>query len=131
MAKVLGVGGIFFMSPDPEGLRAWYERWLGVPADPYGASFKPDDIPAGGCTVWNPFAADTTYFAPSKAKFMFNLIVDDVDAVLARVREGGAEVVGAAEQTDYGRFGWFVDPDGNKVELWQLPAQDKRGGHPT
>jgi predicted enzyme related to lactoylglutathione lyase len=122
MAKALGVGGIFFLSPDPARLRAWYERWLGVPADTYGAMFKPADVPAGGCTVWNPFEADTTYFAPSKSRFMFNLIVDDVDGALAQVREGGAEIVGAIEQHDYGRFGWFVDPDGNKVELWQVPV---------
>ncbi len=121
MAKVLGVGGIFFKSADPARLRAWYARWLEAPADEHGAMFKTADAPAGAAVVWSPFAADTTYFAPSKAAFMINLIVDDVDAALAQVREGGAEITGAVEQYDYGRFGWFVDPDGNKVELWQLP----------
>jgi predicted enzyme related to lactoylglutathione lyase len=131
MAKVLGVGGIFFLSPDPSRLRTWGERWLGIPADPYGTSFKPTKLPAGGCTVWNPFAADTTYFVPSKARFMSNLIVDDVDATLAQVLEGGAEIVGAVEQYDHGRCGWFIDPDGNKVELWQLPTPANSGEHPT
>jgi predicted enzyme related to lactoylglutathione lyase len=121
MAKVLGVGGIFFKSADPARLRAWYGRWLSVPADEYGAMFKVGDAPPGAAVVWNPFAADTKYFEPSVAAFMINLIVDDVDAALAQVREGGAQIAGAVEQYDYGRFGWFVDPDGNKVELWQLP----------
>ena len=119
MAKVLGIGGVFFKSSDPARLRAWYGRWLGLPVDDYGASLTPATIPPGGYTVWSPFAADTNYFAPSQASFMINLIVDDVDAALAQVREGGAQVVGAPEQHDYGRFGWFLDPDGNKVELWQ------------
>jgi predicted enzyme related to lactoylglutathione lyase len=121
MAKVQGVGGVFFKSPDPARLREWYAKWLGIPADGPGASFAPEAIPVGGFTVWSPFAADTTYFAPSSSPFMINLIVDDLDGALAQVRAGGAEIVGAVERYDYGRFGWFVDPDGNKVELWQPP----------
>jgi catechol 2,3-dioxygenase-like lactoylglutathione lyase family enzyme len=121
MAKVLGVGGIFFTSPDPARLRDWYTRWLGIPADEHGAMFAPDAMPAGALTIFSPFPADTTYFAPATRGFMFNLVVDDLDAALAQVREGGARVVGT-EDHDYGRFGWFVDPDGNKVELWQVPA---------
>jgi predicted enzyme related to lactoylglutathione lyase len=121
MAKVLGIGGVFFKSPDPARLRAWYSQRLGFAADEYGAMFAPATMPQGGMTVWNPFAATTDYFAPSQASFMINLVVDDLDGALAQVREGGAEVVGS-ENHDYGRFGWFVDPDGNKVELWQPPA---------
>jgi predicted enzyme related to lactoylglutathione lyase len=120
MAKVLGVGGVFFKSPDAAALRAWYSKWLGIPADEYGAMFSPATMPPGGMTIWNPFAATTDYFAPSSASFMINLIVDDVDGALAQVREGGAAVVGS-EKHDYGHFGWFIDPDGNKVELWQPP----------
>jgi predicted enzyme related to lactoylglutathione lyase len=123
MAKVLGVGGIFFTSPDPSRLRAWYARWLGIPAEGPGASFAPQAMPCGGCTVLSPFGADTEYFAPSTRGFMFNLIVDDLDGALAQVRAGGAQVVGGIEKYDYGRFGWFVDPDGNKVELWQVPRE--------
>ena len=119
MAKVLGVGGVFFKSPDPEKLRAWYARWLGFPAGEHGAMFPPGAMPSGGLTVWNPFPADTKYFAPSPSAFMINFVVDDVAAALEQVRAGGAEVVGAIEDYDYGRFGRFVDPDGNKVELWQ------------
>ena len=121
MATVRGVGGIFFTSPDPARLRAWYAKWLGIPAEGPGASFAPDAMPAGGVTVFSAFTADTTYFAPATRGFMFNLIVDDLEGALAQVRAGGAQVVGDVEAYDYGRFGWFVDPDGNKVELWQVP----------
>lgn len=126
MAMVRGVGGVFFKSPDPAKLRAWYARWLGIPADEHGAMFPPDMMPPGGLTVWSPFSADTTYFAPSSAGFMINPVVDDVAAALDQVRAGGAEVVGKIEDYDYGRFGWFVDPDGNKVELWQPPPAAAR-----
>jgi predicted enzyme related to lactoylglutathione lyase len=123
VAKALGVGGVFFKSEDPEKLGAWYKRWLGVPVEPpYGANFKPDTMPAGGLTVWAPFSAETTYFQPSAKPFMFNLVVDDLDGALAQVAEGGAEVMEERQDEEYGRFGWFVDPEGNKVELWEPPA---------
>jgi predicted enzyme related to lactoylglutathione lyase len=120
MARVLGVGGVFFKSTDPEKLGAWYQKWLGVPVEPpYGANFKPETVPVGGLTVWAPFKRDTDYFEPSKQNFMFNLMVDDLDGALAQVAEGGAEIVGDVMDESYGRFGWFIDPEGNKVELWQ------------
>ena len=119
MANVLGIGGVFFRSTDPEGLGEWYKRWLGVPVEhPWGASFQPADLPDKAFGVWAPFKQDTTYFAPEKS-FMLNLVVDDLDGALAQVAEGGAEVVGEIEEMEYGRFGWFIDPDGNKVELWE------------
>lgn len=122
MAKVLGIGGVFFRSRDPEKLGDWYARWLGVPVEhPWGASFQPDDLPERALGVWAPFKQDTDYFAPDKS-FMFNLVVDDLDGALEQVREGGAEVVDKVEEMEYGRFGWFFDPEGNKVELWQPPA---------
>lgn len=121
MARVLGVGGIFFKAKAPEALGDWYREHLQVPVDASygGASFEPSTMPPGGQTVWSPFPADTTYFAPSERAFMFNLIVDDLDGALEQVRRGGAEVVGQVEEYEYGRFGWFVDPEGNKVELWE------------
>jgi predicted enzyme related to lactoylglutathione lyase len=120
MARVLGVGGIFFRAGDPETLGDWYRKWLGVPVShPHGASFKPDSMPAGALTVWAPFQHDTTYFDPADRQFMFNLVVDDLDEALSQVQQGGAELVGEIEEYDYGRFGWFLDPEGNKVELWQ------------
>ncbi len=125
MAKVLGVGGVFFKSKDPAALGDWYQKWLGVPVEPpYGANFKPSSMPEYGLTVWAPFKADTEYFVPSKSSFMINLVVDDLDGALAQVVEGGAELVGEVQEEAYGRFGWFLDPEGNKVELWQPPLED-------
>jgi len=124
MPKALGVGGVFFKAEDSEKLGEWYQRWLGVPVEhPYGASFRPDGMPAGGLTVWAPFKSSTSYFSPSAKDFMINLVVNDLDGALAQVGEGGAEIVGEIEEFDYGRFGWFVDPEGNKVELWE-PKED-------
>lgn len=120
MARVLGVGGIFFRARDPKALGEWYREWLGVPVShPHGASFRPDAMPDGGLTVWTPFEHDTSYFEPADRQFMFNLVVDDLEEALDQVREGGAELVGEIEEYDYGRFGWFLDPEGNKVELWE------------
>ncbi len=123
MAKVLGIGGIFFKSKDPKTLGEWYQKWLGFPVEhPYGATFKPDAVPPGGFAVWCPFANDTAYFDPGGRSYMFNLMVDDLDGVLALVTEGGGEIAGEVEESEFGRFGWFLDPDGNKVELWQPPG---------
>jgi predicted enzyme related to lactoylglutathione lyase len=120
MAKALGVGGIFFKSRDPQRLMAWYQAHLGFPGESTDyAAFHANAMPDGGSTVFSPFKDTTGYFAPSKRDFMFNLVVDDLDGALAQVQAGGAELVGDAQTFDYGRFGWFMDPDGNKVELWQ------------
>jgi len=120
MAKVLGVGGIFFKSPDPKRLYEWYHQWLGTSADyKHGLSFMPSDIPPGGISVLSAFPSSTAYFTPSTKEFMINLMVDDVEEALAQVKAGGAQVVGDIERYDYGAFGWFIDPDGNKVELWE------------
>lgn len=124
MAKVLGVGGIFFKSRNPQALMTWYQEHLGFSTESTDyATFFPAAMPDGGCTVFSPFKDTTGYFAPSKRDFMFNLIVDDLDAALEQVRKGGAELVGDPQSFDYGRFGWFMDPDGNKVELWQPAAK--------
>jgi predicted enzyme related to lactoylglutathione lyase len=122
MAKVLGVGGIFFKSPDPKKLYEWYTKWLGMELTEWGINYEPKDMPANSQTVWNAFDATTDYFAPSEKGFMFNLIVDNVEEAIKQVKEGGAEIVGEIQKADYGSFGWFMDPDGNKVELWE-PAK--------
>ena len=126
MARVLGVGGIFFISPDPGALAAWYARWLGVEVagDFTGVIFRPEQVPPGGYTLWSPFPADTRYLDPSGLPFMINLMVDDLDGALAQVAEGGATLTGTPESSEFGRFGWFLDPDGNKIELWQPPRPD-------
>ncbi len=118
MAQVLGVGGIFFKSKDPGALQAWYQRVLGMPEGAY-VSFPPSSMPEGGATVFSPFKESTDYFAPSTREFMINLVVDDLDGILAQVAAAGGEQVGAIQDESYGRFGWIMDPEGNKVELWQ------------
>ena len=119
MAKVLGVGGVFFKSPDPGRLYDWYARWLGMEFENWGTAFHPNTMPANGQTVWSAFDAKTDYFAPSQREFMFNLVVDNLEEALEQVQEGGAPVIGEIEKLEYGSFGWFIDPDGNKVELWE------------
>ena len=88
MAKVLGLGGVFFKAKDPEKLGAWYREWLGVPVEPWGAVLKHGDLPETAYNVWTPFKADTDYFAPSGSPFMINFVVDDVDGCLARAAVG-------------------------------------------
>jgi ketosteroid isomerase-like protein len=125
MAKVLGLGGIFFKSGDPVKLGEWYQKWLGMPynAAQHSASLPIVELPPGAKTAWAPFGEHTTYFEPSHQPYMFNLIVDNLDQVLAQVQQGGGTLVGKPEDYPYGKFGWFVDPDGNKVELWELKAK--------
>ena len=121
MAKALGIGGIFFKSADPKALAAWYESWLGLSIEESfgGCIFAPTDLPDAAYTLWTPFKADTDYFNPSKSAFMINLIVDDVQGAMAQVVEGGGTLVGEPEDSEFGMFAWFLDPDENKVELWQ------------
>jgi predicted enzyme related to lactoylglutathione lyase len=124
MAKVLGIGGVFFKSPDPEKLYEWYERWLGLRADPQsGIGFQPQSMPKNSMTMWSAFKSSTDYFAPSAKEYMFNLIVDDLREALDQVKEGGGQIIGEIEEHEYGKFGWFMDPDGNKIELWEPSRQ--------
>lgn len=126
--RVLGVGGVFFRSADPARLGAWYAEHLDLQIEnwgqTHGTSFSPADMPASGFTVWSAFSADTEYFGTSGQGHMINLVVDDLDAALNNVRSGGAEVLEEREEHDFGRFGWFVDPDGNRVELWEPPEEE-------
>lgn len=124
MAKALGIGGVFFKCKDPAAMSEWYQTWLGLDIDPSygGTSFMPGALPEGAYTVWSPFKADTDYFAPSTNPYMINLIVDDVREALDQVQRGGATLAGEPESLEYGDFGWFVDPEGNKVELWKPAA---------
>ncbi|MGE3465881.1 MAG: VOC family protein [Pyrinomonadaceae bacterium] len=123
MAKIIGIGGVFFKSPNPASLYEWYGQWLGMDiSNQPGVSFSRDMMPAGSFAVFSAFDESTDYFDPAGKPFMFNLIVDDLTAAIEQVREGGAEIVGEIERYDYGNFGWFIDPDGNKVELWEPAA---------
>jgi predicted enzyme related to lactoylglutathione lyase len=119
MAKVLGIGGIFFKSPNPKRLYDWYSKWLGMHFEDWGTVFYPGTMPANGQSVWSAFPDGTKYFEPATKDFMFNLVVDNLHEALEQVKDGDAEIIGQIEKLEYGIFGWFVDPDGNKVELWE------------
>jgi predicted enzyme related to lactoylglutathione lyase len=120
MATVLGVGGVFFKSPDSERLARWYREALGLAVESWGGvGFLPSTMPPAGCTVWSVFPAATTHFEPSRKEFMFNFVVDDLEGVLTQAIAHGATKVGEIETHPNGRFGWFLDPDQNKVELWE------------
>lgn len=119
MAKITGVGGIFFKSPDPDKLGAWYRDVLGLELSDHGGAMLSYETPGHPpFVVWSPFAADTGYFAPSTRELMINFAVDDLDAFLATIEAKGVKVLGR-EDYDYGRFAWIMDPDGTKIELWQ------------
>ena len=124
MARALGIGGVFFKSKNPAALGAWYNTYLGldVSSAHRSATFYPDTLPPHAFFVWAPFEEDTGYFGDTGQSFMVNLIVDDLKGCLERVQEGGATLVKDIEETEFGHFGWFIDPDGNQVELWQ-PAK--------
>lgn len=129
--RVTGIGGVFFKASDPEKLRAWYGKHLGLETHPYGATFRwldPENRDAGTLarTEWSPFAADTKYFTPSEKPFMINYRVENLEELLATLKEEGVTVVGQVESFDYGKFGWIMDPDGNKIELWE-PVDDGFG----
>ncbi len=124
MAKVVGLGGIFFKSKDPEALANWYQQWLNLTLGfPNGATFSPAQLPSSSYQVWSAFQADTDYFEPSEQRFMFNLMVDDLKAMLEQLRPSGCEILPETESSEYGNFAWFIDPEGNKVELWQPPTE--------
>lgn len=122
MARVIGLGGLFFKSADTERTREWYSRVLGIAFDDWGGTvFLPETAAAhpGAGTVFSPFKADTDYFAPSEERFMFNLMVDDLEGVLARCKEHGVEPVLTMFGEANGDFAHVMDCDGRKVELWQ------------
>ncbi len=116
MAKVLGLGGVFVKCADAVAWRDWYARVLGVKFEDYGASLFAH--PKVGSTNLASFPADTDYFAPSQAPVMINLIVEDMDGLLAKAASEGVEPLGRQDES-YGRFAWLLDPAGIKVELWE------------
>lgn len=120
LKRVTGLGGFFFKTENPVATRDWYKNHLGIPTDQYGWTFWWKDQEGKDCsTQWSPFAADTTYFSPSEKPFMMNFRVDDLEALLKVLKEEGVTIVGEMETYDYGKFGWILDPDGNKIELWE------------
>ena len=121
MAKIIGLGGLFFKSVDPQATNDWYARVLGIKVEPWGVVFTPDAAAAhpGAATVFAPFKADTDYFAPSDKEFMFNLMVDELDGILKRCAEHNVTPVGDVLDEANGRFAHIMDPEGRKIELWE------------
>jgi predicted enzyme related to lactoylglutathione lyase len=127
MAKVTGLGGIFFKAEDPKRQYEWYEKHLGITpeADGSGVVFhwrQADEPEKRGMTIWSIFPHHTRYFEPGKASFMVNYRVDDLDALLARLAAAGVEIDPKRGEEEYGRFAWILDPEGNRIELWEPPA---------
>jgi predicted enzyme related to lactoylglutathione lyase len=126
MKRVTGIGGIFFQAKDPAALRAWYKTHLGIDVQAWGgAAFSWADAGGNavkGTTVWSVGAAGGDQFAPSRSPFMINYRVDDLGALLVALRSEGCDVLEKTDDSAYGKFGWVIDPEGNKVELWQPPA---------
>jgi catechol 2,3-dioxygenase-like lactoylglutathione lyase family enzyme len=122
----VGIGGIFFKARDPEALREWYRRHLGLEiAEWGGVGFDPQLRSAAGrqaTLVWSIFPAESPYFDPSSAPFMINYRVENLDEVLAALRAEGCAVDDRTESSEFGRFGWVADPEGNRLELWEPPA---------
>ncbi|HJU40580.1 MAG TPA: VOC family protein [Tahibacter sp.] len=125
MKRVTGIGGIFFKARDAAALHAWYKRHLGIDVQPWGgAAFTwsdDDGKPVGGTTIWSVGPDSTPHFEPGTASFMINYRVADVHALIAALREEGCNVLDNIDESEYGKFGWVIDPEGNKVELWEPP----------
>lgn len=128
MAKVTGIGGVFIKTTsDNKELAAWYARHLGMAPEEWGGALLkwPEDKSGDeGVTVWHVAAKDSDWFAPSNSSFMINYRVDNMDKMIAQLRSGGVEIQKGPETHDNGHFAWIMDPDGNKVELWEpvVPA---------
>ena len=126
MKRVTGIGGIFFKAKDAPALQDWYKRHLGIDVQAWGgASFDwtdADGKPTGGTTAWLIASEESKQFAPSNALFMVNYRVEDVHALVAALKEEGCNVLDKIDDSEYGKFAWVIDPEGNKVELWQPPA---------
>ena len=118
--RVTGLGGFFFKTSQPDHLKQWYKERLGIPTDNYGWSFWWKDAEGNdGMTQWSPMKDDTDYFEPSESSFMMNFRVENLDELLDALKEEGVTVMEKTEEFDYGKFGWILDPDGNKIELWE------------
>lgn len=127
MRRVTGIGGIFFKAKDPAILGAWYKKHLGIDVQDWGgAAFRWTDesgTPIAGTTIWSVGSADSTSFAPSTSSFMINYRVADLASLLEALRGEGCNVLEKTDDSEYGKFGWVIDPEGNKVELWQPPEE--------
>jgi predicted enzyme related to lactoylglutathione lyase len=122
MKKVTGLGGIFFKCEDPQKMKEWYTKNLGLPTGDYGTNFEwrhADDPAKEGTTAWCPFPKDTEYFAPSKKDYMINYRVADIEALVEELKSEGVTIVDEIVGYDYGKFVHILDPEGNNIELWE------------
>lgn len=127
MKRVTSLGGIFFKCEDPEKMKKWYSDHLGLKTDEYGTNFewrKSSDPNMKGFTVWSPFSKDSKYFEPSKKDFMINYRVDNIEALIDVLRKEGVTILDDIDASEYGKFIHIIDPEGNKIELWE-PADDE------
>jgi predicted enzyme related to lactoylglutathione lyase len=126
MKRVTGIGGIFFKAKDAKALQAWYKRHLGIDVQEWGGTAftwtDADGKPTGGSTVWSVGPEDGDQFGPSKASFMINYRVEDLNGLVSVLKAEGCNVLDNISDSEYGKFAWVIDPEGNKVELWQPPA---------
>ena len=130
MARVTGIGGVFFKSRnDAKALAAWYQEHLGITLDDWGGAvlnWQEDEAEDKGLTVWHVAARDSDWFSPSEAPFMINYRVDDMDGMIRQLEAGGVEIFKGPQAHENGRFAWILDPDGNKVELWEPRLWDEK-----
>ncbi|MET0580479.1 MAG: VOC family protein [Pseudoxanthomonas sp.] len=130
MAKITGIGGVFFKSrSDSKALAAWYKEHLGMPLEDFGGAvlrWADDKADDGGLTVWHLAGKDSQWFGPSDSSFMINYKVDDLDGMLAQLRAANVQVVSGPESHENGKFAWIMDPEGNKVELWEPMLWDDK-----
>jgi len=118
--RVTGLGGFFFKTKDPNKIKEWYSTHLGLDTDRYGCTFWWKDTDGNDCsTQWSPMKDDTDHFKPSKSSFMMNFRVENLTELLEVLKQEGVTVIGEVEEYAYGKFGWILDPDGNKLELWE------------
>jgi len=127
MKRVTGIGGIFIKSKDPEKLREWYRRHLGIESESWGGfAFQWDADPRtdGGMTTWSVFADTSKYFDPSTQPFMINFRVANLEELVNALRAEGVEIDPEIQKSEFGNFAWVMDPDGNRLELWEPPAAE-------
>ncbi|MCW3072239.1 MAG: hypothetical protein JWO44_2129 [Bacteroidetes bacterium] len=120
--KATGIGGIFFKCKDPAKMREWYKTYLGFDTDAYGTTFEwrqGADSTKQGFTQWAPFSERTSYFLPSTKDFMINYRVENIEALISDMKKAGITVTDTIEKVEYGKFVHIMDPEGNKVELWE------------
>ena len=122
MKKIKGIGGVFFKSKDPKAMKEWYRTNLGLDVGEYGATFEWTDAPAAcknGSTTWNLFSESTKYLEPSNKNFMINYIVEDLEGLFESLKKNGVTICDEIASYDYGKFLHIMDPEGNKIELWE------------